>query len=65
LENVKKRVDKRDYEVEHILEWQMLLRFLMGKKGKTNKENENPVKPVKPVKKRRGSGALRNIVSYS
>lgn len=44
MKNIEKRVDDREYVVEHILEWQMYLRFLQGKKGRTNKENENAQK---------------------
>ena len=44
VKNIEKRIADRDYVVEHILEWQMYLRFLTGKKGKTNKENENSKK---------------------
>lgn len=43
LKNIKTRVAGRDYAVEHILEWQMLLRFFEGKKAKTNAENEGKV----------------------
>jgi hypothetical protein len=39
VKNIETRTADRDYIVEHILEWQMYLRFLMGKRGKTNKEN--------------------------
>lgn len=44
VKNIETRTADRDYIVEHILEWQMYLRFLMGKKGKTNKENEKSEK---------------------
>ncbi|KAH8730570.1 hypothetical protein GQ44DRAFT_756449 [Phaeosphaeriaceae sp. PMI808] len=40
IKNIENRVAGRSYAVEHILEWQMLLRFFEGKKAKTNAENE-------------------------
>lgn len=53
VKNIETRVGApREYAVEHILEWQMLVKFLTGEVGKTNKQNEME----KPAKAKKGKG---------